>query len=92
MFFATPHLGLGSEIWPHFTKHVLQLDAPDENKTTRPTSSMLHELELNNDSLYRLTEDFQSLRDSLAFVTFVEQDILIQFGLPKKASDPHTPR
>ncbi|KAK4667858.1 uncharacterized protein QC764_704040 [Podospora pseudoanserina] len=72
MFFATPHHGLDRNTWRDFARFVLQHDAPV--KGAMPTRTMVQQLEENCDNLRDITEDFKPLYDSLAFVTFVEEE------------------
>lgn len=72
MFFATPHHGLDRNTWRDFARFVLQHDAPV--KGAMPTRTMVRQLEKNCDNLRDITEDFKPLYDSLAFVTFVEEE------------------
>jgi hypothetical protein len=70
MFFATPQLGMRSEAWPDFVKHVLQSNAPKPGAF--PTKKMLKEVESNISSLVKVSEDFKPLQKKLSFVTFIE--------------------
>ncbi|KAK0706164.1 hypothetical protein B0T26DRAFT_788792 [Lasiosphaeria miniovina] len=71
MFFATPQWGMDEAAWDFFAECVLRRNAPE--KDVDPTETMVNDIKLNSEMMYRISQDFKAVQKNLAFVSFVEE-------------------